>query len=108
LTQLLRRVTADPACAGEWPETWFPGVGQADIAREAKTICERCPVIDPCLEYALHHFVEGIWAATTEKERVQLRRRRGILAESLTLDWAAYGWRVSPYSRQSRNERDQP
>jgi WhiB family transcriptional regulator, redox-sensing transcriptional regulator len=51
------------------------------VAREAqaKAICRGCPVRYPCLELALQApdaSQYGIWGATNETERIQLRRRR--------------------------------
>ena len=58
----------------------------------AKTICNRCTFVEPCLEYALRNDVLGIWGASTEKERCQIRKTRGIpTPRSITLisnSWA--------------------
>jgi len=43
----------------------------------AKRVCERCPVVLACLEYALDHRREvGVWGGTTERQRVRIRQRR--------------------------------
>ncbi|MDX2649328.1 WhiB family transcriptional regulator [Streptomyces sp. NBC_00510] len=67
------------ACADEDPELFFPvsssGPGAGQEAR-AKAVCERCPVVGDCLEWALSTGQSpGIWGGTSEEERRALRRR---------------------------------
>jgi WhiB family redox-sensing transcriptional regulator len=63
----------DRACAGEDPEIFFPQHA-ADVA-EAKAICDLCPHVQPCLEWALDtRQMHGIWAGTTGDERRELLR----------------------------------
>lgn len=46
-------------------------------AEEAKALCERCPVVEPCLDYALANRIEdGVWGGLNEKERAKMRRGR--------------------------------
>jgi hypothetical protein len=40
--------------------------------------CLRCPIFDNCLDYALNVKVDGYWAGTTDKTRIELRRFFGI------------------------------
>ena len=47
-------------------------------AREAvaKALCVRCPVREPCLEFALATNQDsGIWGGTSEEERRKLRKQ---------------------------------
>jgi WhiB family redox-sensing transcriptional regulator len=57
---------------------FFPvGVtGAAEMQiRQAKAVCNECPVKDPCLEYAVTSNQEyGVWGGTSEEERRVLRR----------------------------------
>ena len=39
-----------------------------DIAA-AKAVCERCPVRQPCLEFAKANHESGVWGGTAEHER---------------------------------------
>lgn len=68
------------ACRDEDPELFFP-IGDMGPARaqieEAKQVCRRCPVIEPCLQWALETGQDaGIWGGMTEDERRALKRRR--------------------------------
>ena len=66
------------ACRHVEVDLFFPvgsaGESSYEIA-QAKQICFTCPVIDPCLEFALSTNQEcGVWGGTTEEERRSLRR----------------------------------
>ena len=71
------------ACKTAPPEvTWFgrrfnPTREESPTA-VAKAICATCPVRTECLEYALAQGDDlmGIWAGTSQAERVALRRER--------------------------------
>jgi hypothetical protein len=53
---------------------FFPGRGQS--AEPARQTCARCPVRQPCLEFALSHgIVHGIWGGLAERDRRALRTR---------------------------------
>jgi hypothetical protein len=44
---------------------------------EAFVICTECAVRDACLTFGLDHpELIGVWAATTDRDRVRLRRAR--------------------------------
>jgi len=63
------------ACHGLDPRIFFPG--EDEDAEVAKSICERCAVREPCLEYALgSREREGVWGGCTEAERRRIVRRR--------------------------------
>ena len=67
------------ACSGLDPDLFFPvsasGASRTDI-EAARHICQRCPVMTPCLRWALDlGQVSGIWGGTTEEERRALLRR---------------------------------
>jgi hypothetical protein len=69
------------------PDTWFPAHNQE--SQRAKTLCNGdarhfpCPFLTPCLEYALHHRVDGIWGGTDPAERRKIRAVRGINAKPM-------------------------
>ena len=63
-------------CAQTDPEAFFPEKGGS--TREAKKICEVCPVRAECLAYALEHDERfGIWGGLSERERRRLKRMAG-------------------------------
>lgn len=77
----------EPSCSQTDPELFFPvetemGFGRVAIKytspSAAKKICSNCPLINPCLEYALINDEIGIWGGTTEQERIQIKRKTGM------------------------------
>lgn len=70
----------DAACSDEDPELFFPigSTGPAlDQIAEAKEVCRRCGVREPCLEYALATNQDaGVWGGLSEDERRSLKRKR--------------------------------
>ena len=73
----------DAACR-EYDNILFFGEdqGESELERqsregEAKAVCQRCPVAEPCLEFAIETNQKyGIWGGLTDKERASLKRRR--------------------------------
>lgn len=63
------------ACRSVPAEAFFPSEGESRKARErgllrAKAICQVCPVIDRCREYALRAGEQyGVWGGLSEEER---------------------------------------
>lgn len=68
------------ACIDEDPELFFPvgTTGPAvEQAEEAKLVCSRCQVREPCLEFAVATNQDaGVWGGLTEDERRSLKRAR--------------------------------
>lgn len=71
------------ACRNAEAELFFPvsdRPASARSIRQAKMVCESCPVSRQCLRYALENRQEqGIWGGLTETERSALSRRAGKL-----------------------------
>ena len=66
-------------CTQVDPEMFYPNKHDRGVAYDAKRVCQQCPVIAECLEYALARNEEhGVWGGTTRKERQQIRRDRRI------------------------------
>ena len=61
------------ACVTSDPDALFvKGAAQ----QQAKTVCQRCPVVAECLAEALDHRTEfGVWGGMTERERRALLRQ---------------------------------
>lgn len=70
----------DAACLTEDPELFFPigNTGPALLQIDAaKAVCQRCPVIDECLQWAMSNGQDsGVWGGMSEDERRALKRRR--------------------------------
>ena len=67
------------ACRDEDPELFFP-IGNTGPALvqidEAKRVCQRCAVMESCLQWALESGQDsGVWGGLGEDERRALKRR---------------------------------
>ena len=63
-------------CRGYDPSLFYPE-DEEDPAYEAKTVCDACPVREPCLEHAITNRERvGVWGGMTARERRRLVRRR--------------------------------
>jgi WhiB family redox-sensing transcriptional regulator len=67
-------------CRDEDPELFFPigTTGPAIVQIEqAKAVCQRCPVVQSCLDWALRSGQDsGVWGGLSEDERRALKRRQ--------------------------------
>ena len=64
------------ACTTVNPEIFFPPNASHAHHAFAIAVCQACPVINDCLNYALTERIdEGIFGGLTGPERHQLRRR---------------------------------
>jgi WhiB family redox-sensing transcriptional regulator len=62
-------------CRGVDPDLFFPERGES--TKEAKGVCETCPIKRHCLEYAVQGVEKfGIWGGKSERERRRIRRER--------------------------------
>ena len=67
------------ACLGVDPELFFP-IGNTGPAllqiEEAKAVCRRCAVVEPCLSWAVESRQEdGVWGGLSADERRAVKRR---------------------------------
>lgn len=73
-----RRWARRAACLGHNPDLWFLD-DQAGSYREARTICQSCPVRQQCLDWALEtHTDHGMWGGLNPLQRKTLRRPRQL------------------------------
>lgn len=74
-----------PACQGTDTDLWFTAEESKVYTQIVllKKICSECPVRKQCLDYAIHHNVNGYWAGTTESNRSLIQRQRNIIPKSL-------------------------
>ena len=64
------------------PAIFFPSDGVG--VQVAQRICRECAVKDACLEYALANRIDnGVWGATSERQRRRLLRQRPRLASAV-------------------------
>lgn len=60
-------------CPETDPEAFFPEKGGS--TKEAKKVCQRCPVTKECLQYALDNDERfGVWGGLSERERRRLQQ----------------------------------
>jgi WhiB family redox-sensing transcriptional regulator len=68
----------DALCQEIGVEVFFPPDDKPvsrDFYRQAKRICNNCPVIAECLEFGISEQY-GVWGGTTPQERVKIREQR--------------------------------
>lgn len=91
---VIKRVDTPPlngACRGKDPAIFYPYDNYQEmkhdkelmrIARErialAKSICSDCHVKDPCFAYGVYHEAYGVWGGSSERERIDFRRKHNI------------------------------
>lgn len=72
------------ACRGMETNIFFPMGRPAEAADSAaREVCARCPVIRPCLDWALKHETDGFWAGTSPRDRYKLRKQLNIVPRLL-------------------------
>ena len=57
------------ACAGNTTIDFFPQREARKVPAAARTLCDSCPLRDPCLAWAISFDAEGYWAGTTTLQR---------------------------------------
>lgn len=84
LNELLSKMPEldNPACANASidPDLWFPDSKPEWIAARTmlSPICDACPAMTDCLEFALENYIfEGFWAGTTPTDRRKIMSARG-------------------------------
>jgi WhiB family redox-sensing transcriptional regulator len=76
------------SCRGMDSAVFFHPDGERNPSRarrtaQAKEVCQRCPVIDMCREFALETREPfGVWGGLAESERRIILERRGIAIAS--------------------------
>jgi WhiB family redox-sensing transcriptional regulator len=63
-----------PVCEDYDGRVFYPARGDRGANAYAKSLCNTCPLIDPCLAGAMERKEQGIWGGTTERERARMRR----------------------------------
>lgn len=67
----------DALCSGTGNILFYPNKGDSDLIRNAKKLCEKCPVQEECGEWAIQNNEDfGIWGGLTVEERKLIRRQR--------------------------------
>lgn len=64
----------EAACLGLDPALFHPEKGDEGGIAAARDVCCSCPVIRPCLQYALANLEDGVWGGSVERQRRAWRR----------------------------------
>ena len=73
------------SCRGMEPSIFFPGAGSRGVRHEAraKAVCEMCPVLTQCRQYALDAAEPyGIWGGMTPLERALLTPHTQLIGQT--------------------------
>lgn len=63
---------------------FFPAAGAAEVMHEqAKRVCNACPILQDCRDYALCVDVYGVWGGLTRKQRQAVQSGRATAPERL-------------------------
>ena len=79
-TQIDLNWRVNAACKGMSVEEFYPTRGEI-ISKELAALCETCPVKGDCLNHALKHEHYGFWAGTSEKQRIDIRKKLNIFCQ---------------------------
>lgn len=65
-------------CKGAPTDLFFPKTGMnfKCYKETLDNYCGQCPVVDPCLEYAIEENLPGIFGGTSAKQRRAIKSRR--------------------------------
>lgn len=64
----------DAGCRNTDTEAFYPSNGLP--VKAVVRICQACPILDQCAEYAIEHEPYGYWAGMAEITRYELRKKR--------------------------------
>jgi WhiB family redox-sensing transcriptional regulator len=74
LAEAIREADTNPPCQETDPEAFYAEQGDWGSIRQAKKLCESCPVISECAEYAITAMeAYGVWGGLSPRERVAVR-----------------------------------
>lgn len=73
------KYTGEEVCAQIGWELYFTETWQYGETEMLKMLCEKCPILDECREWALHRERWGFWAGMGETERQRVRIAEGIV-----------------------------
>tara|TARA_R110002126_G_scaffold76680_1_gene191420 strand:- start:1683 stop:2003 length:321 start_codon:yes stop_codon:yes gene_type:complete len=71
----------DAACKFTDTDSFYPeGAGDAAATNKVLIkICNDCPIISECANYAVHNEQHGFWGGLSPSDRLDIRKRKNIL-----------------------------
>ena len=86
-------VFSNAACKTVGGELFFPDErGEYHELEGIRAVCNGCPEREACLDWAVRHETDGIWAGTTPNQRIQMRRKLGIQVSRIEPRSVAYNY----------------
>jgi WhiB family redox-sensing transcriptional regulator len=74
------------ACLGISTDLFYLDSSEAvEVNRQLRPICEGCPVLQDCRDWARHHEEHGFWAGESAAARKKWRRENGVDIERVTV-----------------------
>lgn len=80
MLQAMDNMDQSPVCAS-FPEAYFPTHDMPLHSEEvvwAKKMCQECPIIQLCADFAIKWDSTGVWGGTSHEERRRIRKLRNI------------------------------
>lgn len=77
------------ACRGCDPALFVSDTKALETIEVAKAVCDTCPVIEPCLEWAIVHVEVGVLGGTSDQDRALIRKARRRAAATASLGRAS-------------------
>lgn len=70
----------DAACKFTDTDSFYPeSAGEATVINKVLVrICNDCPIVNECAEYAIHNEQHGFWGALSPRARAGIRKRKNI------------------------------
>lgn len=82
-TKVSTRWKEEAACADADPAVFYPDSADFVSIKAAMEYCDRCPVLEPCAEWAVRFEAHGVWGGMSARERD--RKRRAMKRHALLL-----------------------
>lgn len=70
----LLKLPEQGVCGDADPDLFLSESKSPNKYQYAKALCQRCPLKEACLDYAIETRVVGVWGGTDEVEREKIRK----------------------------------
>jgi len=107
--RLVSRIPGPPdwgdgaACRGMDVRLFYPVKADSGPVAAVRSTCARCPVIDTCARYAIHHEMLGWWGGMSPEERRIYRRSARIPLDTPHVPKMAQHGTIARYRQHYRD-----